>query len=131
MKNFSATVLLAKQRISLQKLSVTFEICHVCLFLPAEVNLATRNMDVGHMKRDLCLPALPLKTACQEIQLLTAARTDLLWVQTLMSIQFNEGVERLRAAQVPFLMERPTEQGTSEISSGSLDTDPPRKGGTQ
>ena len=38
--------------------------------------------------------------SCETEQLLTAARTDLLQVQTLLSTQLDEGADRLRAAQV-------------------------------
>ena len=60
-------------------------------------------------------------------QLLNAARADLLRGQTLLSTQLVEGVERLRAAQVSFLLERPAQhQSASESSAGALGTDQPR-----
>ena len=49
-----------------------------------------------------------VSASCSEAtQLLSAARSSLLQVQTLLNSQSDEGAERLRNAQVAFIMERP------------------------
>ena len=48
-----------------QNYSATLEICHASCFLPyTEVKLATRNMDVGHIRETCVFPALQLNTTC-------------------------------------------------------------------
>ena len=59
-----------------------------------------------------------VSAACSEAteQLLTSARSLLLQVQTLLSSQANEGADRLREAQIAFIMDRHENKSSTSAS---------------
>ena len=65
----------------------------------------------------MCFERLDLCHAAQgaKKKLLAAARKDLFLVQALLTVHLDEGTERLRAAQVAFLLNRQDNLGHLRI----------------